>query len=51
MAFKDIMQSIYAHEKNNRVDFKLNASQFVSELKKSDSQTALGHLSVDLKLN
>ena len=28
MAFKDIMQSIYAHEKNNRVDLKIFASQF-----------------------
>jgi hypothetical protein len=51
MAFKDIMQSIYAHEKNNWVDLKLFASQFISELDKSNHRTKLGHLSVDLKLN
>ena len=51
MAFENVMQSIYAREKDDKVDLMLFASQFISELKKSDSQTIFSHLSVDLKLN
>ena len=51
MAFKNVMQSIYAREKNDEVDLMLFADQFISELKKNDSQTIFSHLSVDLKLN
>ena len=51
MAFENAMQSIYAREKDDKVDLMLFASQFISELKKNDSQTIFSHLSVDLKLN
>ncbi len=51
MAFENVMQSIYAREKDDKVDLMLFASQFISELKKNDSHTIFSHLSVDLKLN
>ncbi len=51
MSFKEIMQSIFSEQKGSGVDIKRFADQFVSELKKNSSQTILGHLSVDLKLN
>ena len=51
MSFKEIMQSVFSEQKGSSVDIKRFADQFVSELKKNSSQTILGHLSVDLKLN
>ena len=49
--FENVMQSIYAREKDDKVDLMVFASQFISELKKNDSQTIFSHLPVDLKLN
>lgn len=49
--FKDIMQAIYASEKNNSIDLKLFANQFIDALEKKDRQSRVSLVSVDLKLN
>jgi hypothetical protein len=50
-SFKDIMQAIYASEKNSSIDLKLFASQYVDALEKKGRQSGVSLLSVDLKLN
>lgn len=50
-SFKDIMQAIYASEKNSSIDLKLFASQFIDALEKKGRQSRVSLLSVDLKLN
>lgn len=50
-SFKDIMQAIYASEKNSSIDLKLFASQYIDALEKKGRQSGVSLLSVDLKLN
>jgi len=49
--FKSIMQSIYAETKNNNIDLKFFADQFISKLDLNKSKSILSLLRVDLKLN
>jgi len=50
-SFYDVMQSVYAENRNKDADLKQFSRQLAGELKKQETKTLLSHLTVDLKLN